>query len=135
MIFAVIDTNVFVSAFITHNANAATFMVVNSLFKGKIKPLYNDEIMAEYKEVLSRNHFHISESRRESLLEYIRLHGISADRVTFNNLFIDESDRVFYEVALSQEDSFLVTGNFKHYPVDSRVVTPAQMLQILEESH
>ena len=40
---------------------------------------------------------------------------------------------VFYEVALTEGDSFLVTGNLKHYPVDPRVVTPAQMVAILEE--
>ena len=26
-----------------------------------------------------------------------------------------------------------VTGNLKHYPIDPRVVTPAQMLEILEK--
>ena len=44
---------------------------------------------------------------------------------------IDEDDRVFYEVALSEEDSFLVTGNLKHYPATPRVVTAAQMMEIL----
>ena len=59
--------------------------------------------------------------------------GIAIERVSVDTLFIDESDRVFYEVALSKEDSFLVTGNLKHFPIDPRVVTPAQMLQILGE--
>ena len=133
MVYAVIDTNVFVSAFITHNQNAATSKVVDSLFSGKIKPLYNAEILAEYEEVLSREHFHISESRRETLFAYIRKNGVRADRTNFNSLFIDEDDRVFYEVMLSKDDSFLVTGNLKHFPIDPRVVTPAQMLEILED--
>ena len=64
---------------------------------------------------------------------YIHENGILTERTNFDKLFIDEDDRVFYEVALSEEDSFLVTGNLKHYPIDPRVVTPAQMLQILEE--
>lgn len=40
---------------------------------------------------------------------------------------------VFYEVALSHEDAFLVTGNIKHYPVTPIVVTPAEMLEIIAE--
>ena len=45
----------------------------------------------------------------------------------------DEDDRVFYEVALSEEDSFLVTGNLKHFPHTRKVVTAAQMMEILEQ--
>lgn len=37
MVYAVIDTNIFVSAFITKNATASTCRVINSLFAGKIK--------------------------------------------------------------------------------------------------
>ena len=44
----------------------------------------------------------------------------------------DEDDRVFYEVALSEEDSFLVTGNLKHFPKTPKVVTAAQMMEILD---
>ena len=96
-------------------------------------PLYNDEILAEYTEVLSREHFHIAKSRLDTIINYILEHGIATNRTAYNELLIDEDDRVFYEVALSEEDSFLVTGNLKHFPIDPRVVTPAQMLQILGE--
>lgn len=44
MIYAVIDTNVFVSAFITNNKRAATSLVFQHLLADKIKPLYNDEM-------------------------------------------------------------------------------------------
>ena len=133
MIYAVIDTNVFVSAYMTHNINSATSKVVRHLLNGQIKLLYNDEIMAEYKDVLSRSYLRISPIERETLFEYIRENGVSAERTSFDNLFVDEDDRVFYEVMLSKDDSFLVTGNLKHFPVTPRVVTPAQMLQILNE--
>lgn len=132
MVYAVIDTNVFVSAYLTHNLNSPTSKVVDSLFRGLIKPLYNEEILREYEEVLSRPHFHISDIELQSLLSYILHNGIAAERTPFENVFIDEDDRVFYEVALSEEDSFLVTGNLKHYPVDPRIVTPAQMMEILQ---
>ena len=132
MIYAVIDTNVFVSAYITHHSDSATSLIVNSLLNGEIKSLYNDEIMAEYNEVLSRKHLHISEEKRDTLFNYIRQNGILTDRTAVDKLFIDEDDRVFYEVALSKEDSFLVTGNLKHFPREPRIVTPAEMIEILQ---
>ena len=133
MIFAVIDTNVFVSAYMTHNMDSAKSKVVEHFLNGSIKLLYNEEIMAEYEDVLSRPHMHISSIECETLFAYIRENGILSERVDFNDLFIDEDDRVFYEIMLSQDDSFLVTGNLKHFPLTPRVVTPAQMLEILEK--
>jgi len=133
MIYAVIDTNVFVSAYLTHNLNSATTKIVEHLLNGKITLLYNIEIMAEYEDVLSRSYLRISPVERDTLFDFIRKNGILANRTTFKDLFIDEDDRVFYEVMLSEDDSFLVTGNLKHFPVSPRIVTPAQMLQIMEE--
>ena len=52
MVYAVIDTNIFVSALITHNSNASTARVLESLFLHRIIPLYNDGIIKEYDEVL-----------------------------------------------------------------------------------
>ena len=42
------------------------------------------------------------------------------------------STQMFYEVALSKEDAYLVTGNKKHFPKTPIVVTPAEMLEILQ---
>ena len=36
-------------------------------------------------------------------------------------------------VSASVEDSYLVTGNIKHFPVKPFVVTPAEMVRILED--
>ena len=41
MVYAVIDTNIIVSSFITKNPSSATRRVINSMLSGKIKPLYN----------------------------------------------------------------------------------------------
>lgn len=65
------------------------------------------------------------------LVEYIVQLGINAARFPYDGEMTDEDDMVFYEVALSEEDSFLVTGNLKHYPATPRVVTAAQMMEIL----
>lgn len=67
------------------------------------------------------------------LLHFIRENGIDSERFPFDGDMPDEDDRVFYEVALSEEDSFLVTGNLKHFPKEPKVVTAAQMIEILEQ--
>ena len=55
MICAVIDTNVLVSALITHNPEAATSKVVRLLLDNEFVPMYDADIIAEYNEVLHRD--------------------------------------------------------------------------------
>lgn len=58
--------------------------------------------------------------------------GIHADRLPYNGEMPDEKDRPFYEVSLSNDDSFLVTGNLKHFPTTPKVISPAQLVSIIE---
>ncbi len=50
--YAVIDTNVFISALLSKNSDAATVKVLRAILDGRIVPLYHDEILIEYDEVL-----------------------------------------------------------------------------------
>lgn len=131
MIYAVIDTNVLVSALITKNPEAATAKVVRLLLEEGFVPLYNADIIAEYEDVLHRSKFPILPEVADSLISFIIENGIEASRVSFAESIPDEDDRVFYEVTLSKDESFLVTGNLKHYPTSPRVITPSQFLEVL----
>ena len=133
MIYAVIDTTVIVSALLTHNLGVATAKVLDSIAKGDITCVYNEDILMEYREVLHRPKFKFPERKIDSLLTFITQKGIHSDRVPFDGAMPDEKDRPFYEVSLSVEDSFLVTGNIKHFPVTPKVVTPSQIIAIIEE--
>ena len=133
MIYAVIDTNVLVSALLTHNLGVATAKVLDSIAKGDITCVYNEDILMEYREVLHRPKFKFPEIKIDSLLTFITQKGIHSDRVPFDGAMPDEKDRPFYEVSLSVEDSFPVTGNLKHFPVTPKVVTPSQIIAIIEE--
>ena len=133
MIYAVIDTNVFVSAMLTHHSDSATVILYRKLLNGEMIPLYNKEILAEYKEVLSRPRFHIDLRKVDDILRAIRTYGILSERVQYLEAMPDETDRVFYEVTLSHKEAYLVTGNQRHFPQAPIVVTPAQMLEILNE--
>ena len=134
MIYAVIDTNVLVSALITHNPEAATAKVVRLLFNHGFVPMYDADIIEEYNEVLHRGKLKILPEVADALISYILEHGVEASRANFAEIMPDEDDRVFYEVSLSNEDSFLVTGNLKHYPTSPRVITPARFVDLLSSS-
>jgi len=133
MIYAVIDTNVIVSAYITKNLMAATSRVWAAVLQGKIVPVYSDEIIDEYTEVLRRKKFDIPEHLIKWAIDRILMNGIHGERVPSQEDFPDPKDVVFYEVALSNEDAYLVTGNKKHFPNKPIVVTPAEMVEILQK--
>ena len=133
MIYAVIDTNVIVSAYITKNLQAATSKVWAAVLQGKIIPVYSDEIIDEYIDVLHRKKFDIPEYLIKWAIDRILMNGIRGERVPSAEKFPDPKDIVFYEVAMSKEDAYLVTGNKKHFPDTPIVVTPAEMVEILKE--
>ena len=66
------------------------------------------------------------------IINAVQDYGISAERVISSEIFPDPKDIVFYEVALSKDDAYLVTGNIKHFPKTPIVVTPVEMLEILK---
>ena len=133
MIYAVIDTNVLVSALLSKRLDSATVKVVKALLSSRLVPVYNEEILSEYSDVLYREKFNFSHHLVDYFIRTIRRLGISSARVYSNETFPDPKDVVFYEVALSKEDAYLVTGNTKHFPSTPIVVTPAEMVEILEQ--
>ena len=56
------------------------------------------------------------------------------DRRAFMRILVDMDDLIFYEVVMEkrEDDSYLVTGNQKHYPVRDYIVTPAEMMKIID---
>lgn len=133
-VYAVFDTNVLVSAMISHNANASTVKVVEAMALEKIVPLYNEEIVNEYDDVLHREKFNLLDEDVANMIGLILKNGLNVSRTESGLEFTDATDAVFYEVALSKEDAFVVTGNTKHFPKTPIVVSPAEMLQILERN-
>ncbi len=133
-VYAVIDTNVVVSAFFSKDGTSNPAKIIEKIFDNIIVPLYNNEIITEYIEVLSRPTFSFNTDQIKELIDAFRYYGINATRKpVVNELFPDPDDIVFYEVKMSLDDSYLVTGNLKHFPEKPFVVTPAQMMRIVEE--
>ncbi len=133
--YAVIDTNVLVSAMLKFQSVPG--QVANEALLGKIIPLLCDEIVAEYREVLARPKFKFDQKVVDVFIDGIIDRGIFVDAVPVEEIIPDPKDIVFYEVAMEgrkeYDDAYLITGNLKHFPVKSFVVTPKEMLDIMQK--
>jgi len=130
--YAVIDTNVVISSMLKHSSVPG--QVMDLAVAGTIVPLLNDEILTEYKEVLSRNNFGFQDSAIDDLIALLKESGIFLERTVTEEDFPDPDDAVFYEIVMTArntEDAFLITGNIKHFPARPFVVTPREMLDII----
>ncbi len=133
--YAVIDTNVLVSAMLKWDSVPGN--IIELALSGTIIPLLNEHIVKEYREVLSRPKFHLTEDIIRNVIEEINRFGIYIDAEKIDIDLPDPKDRVFYEIVMEKrksEDAYLVTGNVKHFPSKPYVVTPRQMLDIIIEN-
>lgn len=130
----VIDTNVLISALLSKHSDVATVQVLNAVFDGTIIPVFNDEILAEYDNVLHRPKFKFPDSSIQLLLETIQTYGIFTKQLITNEILPDPKDLVFYEVVMAKQDenAYLVTGNSKHFPKKPFIVTPNELLAIIK---
>ncbi len=130
--YAVIDTNVVVSAMLKWQSLPGN--ILELVFDGIIMPVFNDEILSEYREVLSRPKFNLSNQIIEDFVGNIEELGLSIKAATLDLDFPDPKDRVFYEITMESrksDETYLVTGNIKHFPAQCFVVTPREMLEIV----
>ena len=136
MIYAVIDTNVLVAALLTKNNDSATVKVLEAIADGRITPLYHKDMLVEYAEVLGRKKFKLNPDMVSVLIRMIIKYGVEIFPKPTGEILIDMDDLIFYEVAMEKrdEDSYLVTGNKKHYPVRDFIVTPTEMINILNNN-
>ena len=131
--YAVIDTNVFISALLSKQPDSATVQVLDAVIDGKIIPLYHEDILTEYDEVLHRSKFHFKEETIQVVLNAVKQFGIEIFPQPSGEILIDTDDLIFYEVAMEkrEDDAYLVTGNQKHYPIRDFIITPAEMITIM----
>ena len=134
MIYAVLDTNVIVSALMSGNPKSPTKRCLKAAVSCKVRPLYNNEIIAEYRDVLSRKKFDFDQDKIEIIIRKIISVGLKVEPMPSAEVFADKSDRVFYEIALakSANDAKVVTGNTRHFPQSPIVVTPSEFCVIAD---
>lgn len=130
--FVVIDTNIIVSALLSSKNDSATVQVMEKVFRQEIKPIYSKEIFAEYTNILNRSKFRFSKELVDYMLLAIKQFGILKEPVEDAVIVLpDIKDVPFYRLVLESEDTYLVTGNIKHFPQESRIMTARQLIDIL----
>ena len=131
--YAVIDTNVLVSSLLSSHDDAATVLVISKVFSGEVIPLFSDEILKEYNEVLRRTKFHFPKETVSIFLQTIEKYGERITPTPTEELLPDMKDLPFYEVVVEKQknSAYLVTGNKKHFPAKPFIVTAKEFLNIL----
>ena len=133
MIYAVIETNVLVTAAKSHKPNSSASRVLNLVFSGIVQPLVCEEILAEYEGILNLPVLAIPQEKASAILSKFKEDGINPGRTPSDEEQPDPTDQVFYEISLSVEDAYMVTNNKKHFPETPIVVTPSEFLVLLAE--
>ena len=131
--YAVFDTNVLISSLLTKQTDTATARVVDAISSGDIIPLYNQEILNEYDEVLHRAKFSFSEERIQKILLMIRQFGMAVNPSPTGEILMDMDDLVFYEIVMEKrkDNAYLITGNIRHFPERDFIVTPSEMMALI----
>lgn len=119
----VLDTNVLVSALWSWDSKPGA--IVNGVISRRFTLCYDYRIIDEYEKVLHRPKFRFSSWQINFLIDAIIKDGLSVVPQPLPDIpFTDESDRKFLEVA-EFAHAPLITGNLKHYPQDSCIITVA----------
>lgn len=132
--FAVLDTNVLVSAVIS--SSGYPYDILRLIQSGNVIPIYDERMLNEYKEVFHYDKLKISEETFQQTFTLILKSGLLIQDVeTTKAQLLDQSDIPFFEVKESSEefDSVLVTGNLRHYPEQRDIITPKEFILLLDQ--
>jgi putative PIN family toxin of toxin-antitoxin system len=132
----VVDTNVIVSALLKPQSKPE--LVLRLFFSGYAHLYFSDDIMVEYREVLSRSRFrrYVSLELVNGFLEELKTLGaLVVPQEKIDVIKADPSDNMFLECAVAVNADFLITGNLRHFPSKAfrrtNIVTPEEFLQIV----
>ncbi len=110
----VLDTNILVSA--CWKPEGLEAQVTNLARTGEITPCISAELLAEYRDVLSRKKLASVSTRATDLLAALEQTAIVVTPVDKVAASADDDDNRFLECAAAANADFLITGNLRHYP-------------------
>lgn len=130
-LYVVIDTNVLVSAMLNHNSIPGK--ILKHAILGTFTSVLTKEILDEYIEVLSRPKFGFPSHLISSVVAGLVNKGRFLNPASVDLDMPDPKDVVFYQLTIESLkicETYLVTGNSKHFPTEDCVVTPRQLIEI-----
>jgi putative PIN family toxin of toxin-antitoxin system len=132
MLTVVLDTNVLVSSLLSQRSWPAK--ILDLVLSDHIQVAYDDRILGEYEEVLSRPEFRIHPSRMLVVIDHIELTGklVEPEPVSTEG-YTDPDDTMFAEVFITSNADALIIGNLRHYkPLlkhNALVLSPADFME------
>ncbi|MFL5540675.1 MAG: putative toxin-antitoxin system toxin component, PIN family [Longimicrobiaceae bacterium] len=129
----VLDTNVLVSALL--NPHGTPGRIIDLVLSGAVVVLFDDRILAEYRDVLARPKLRIAPVESAYLLEFIETEGVLAPAPPLDIALPDPDDLPFVEVAAASFTDALVTGNARHFAaavetLSIPIVSPAEFIDL-----
>jgi len=129
----ILDTNVLVSGILSPNGPPAA--VLRALLTERVKLCFDERIVSEYRDVLTRTKFSFDGELVEELIGFLESAGSPTLAAPLPVTLPDPWDQMFIEVAVSSHADLLVTGNLEHFPemarAGVRVVSPREFLDAL----
>jgi putative PIN family toxin of toxin-antitoxin system len=136
MMRVVLDTNVLVSGVLSEAGPPG--WILDMVLAGDLEPAYDNRILLEYREVLSRREFGFSPALVGQLLEAVELFGFPVTAPPWPQRLPDPADEPFLAAALASGAHCLITGNTRHFPAKLRgtvkVLTPREFLEGFKEA-
>lgn len=129
----VLDTNVLVSGILSPHGPPAA--VLRALLTERVCLCFDERILSEYRDVLSRGKFAFDRELVAEVLSFLEAAGFRTLAQPLDLALPDPADQMFLEVAVFGQADFLVTGNLRHFPSSARqgiaVVSPREFLGAL----
>ena len=134
MVYAVVDTNVLVSAALAKNrGESIPLKIFLGITQKKYIPIIDSNIIEEYREVLQREKFNFSLDYQNSFIDEISKYAVNEPVKESGVVLPDMDDKIFYDVAFAHQDkkAFLVTGNLKHFPGCPFAISPKDFYELI----
>jgi len=122
----VLDTNILVSALLSKDGNPAK--IYRMFLIEALTLFYCKNILDEYQDVLYRPRLRIPQDDADIVITAVSQYGKEVWPMPSDIYMIDEDDRIFYDTA-KHTGSYLISGNIKHYPAESFILTPTAFLE------
>jgi putative PIN family toxin of toxin-antitoxin system len=135
MLKVVVDTNVIVSALLKSYSIPA--LIVSLVLRKSAKLCLSQDIFLEYQGVLARDKFKkLDKEKVGKLLHDLKTQALLVKPIKQVNLIKkDPTDNKFLECALDAKADYLITGDTKHFPMESfhntKILTPDEFASIL----
>ena len=122
---SVIDTNVLVSAGI--NLSGAPGRVLISVERLELQAVISAEVMAEYRDVLTRLRFRFQPEWIDRLFDNLEVLGLLLEPAPIDSALLPDAPHAPFIALARYAGCPVITGNTKHFPAEAGIVvlTPA----------